>query len=57
MKSSLRPRMFRKCTLKIFSSAAEVADNVEYLLTRIVEHLGDRALAEVEPVVRTLVHV
>ena len=49
--------MFREVHVEDLFAAAEVADDVEDLFARIVEHLGDRALAEVEAVVRTLVHV
>ena len=38
-------------------ATAEVTDDVEDFFARIVEHLGHRALAEVETVIRALVHV
>ena len=46
--------MLRKWTLKIFLRDAEVADHVEDLLARILQHLRDRALAEVQSVIRAL---
>src|SRR5437764_7757182 len=39
------------------AAPAEPADHVEDLAGRIVEHLGDRALAEIEPVIGALVHL
>jgi hypothetical protein len=38
------------------AALAEPLDYVEDLARRVVEHLGDRALAEIEPVIGALVH-
>ena len=39
------------------AALAEPSDHVEDLAGRVVEHLRDRALAEIEPVIRALVHL
>jgi hypothetical protein len=48
--------MLRKCTFEDLTPRAEPADYVEDLARRVVEHLGDRTLAEIKPVIGALVH-
>jgi hypothetical protein len=49
--------MLRKWTLKILPRSPKPADHREDLARRVVEHLGDGPLAEIEPVIGALVHL
>src|SRR5262249_55623158 len=57
MKSSFRPLMLRKWTLKILPRSPNQRIPREEISGRVVEHLGHRALAEIEPVIGALVHL
>ena len=56
MKDSLPPRMLRKCTLKNLPRSPNQRMTSTISSAGIVEHLADRALAEIEAVIGAFAH-